>query len=151
VYPELAKGSQGDEVKTMQQRLIDLGYLSGKADGDYGNKTATAVSAFQKAKGLEETGVADSQTQALLYARQVLSKGSKGSDVKAIQERLIEMGYLKGSADGDYGNKTVNAVSAFQEAAGLEVNGVADLELQSLLLDGKDSRELLVNWLAEQK
>ena len=66
-YGELKKGSKGEEVKALQQRLIELGFLNGKADGDYGNKTAKAVSAFQKSAGLPETGIADSNTQAKLF------------------------------------------------------------------------------------
>ena len=65
---DLQKGSKGDEVKKLQQRLKDLNYLSGGVDGDFGNGTASAVSAFQKEAGLPETGVADEATQKALYA-----------------------------------------------------------------------------------
>lgn len=66
--PTLQKGSKGDDVKKLQQRLKDLNYLSGGVDGDYGNGTASAVSAFQKEAGLSETGIADEATQKALYA-----------------------------------------------------------------------------------
>ncbi len=66
--PTLEKGSKGDDVKKLQQRLKDLNYLSGGVDGDYGNGTASAVSAFQKEAGLSATGVADEATQKALYA-----------------------------------------------------------------------------------
>ena len=68
-YSPLSKGSNGDAVKAVQQKLIDLGYLDGKADGDYGNKTLNAVKAFQADAGLEQTGVADSDTQAALFGK----------------------------------------------------------------------------------
>ena len=67
VYSGLSKGSKGDTVKELQQRLIDLKYLTGTADGDYGNKTALAVTTFQKVAGIEPSGIADSNTQAELY------------------------------------------------------------------------------------
>lgn len=67
-YPTLQKGDKGDDVKTLQQRLIDLYWLGGKADGDYGNKTKSAVERFQEAADLEITGIADAYTQAALYA-----------------------------------------------------------------------------------
>ncbi len=52
--------------------------------------------------------------------------GDSGSDVRKLQNRLIELGYLpKGSADGQYGYKSYNAVKAFQKANGLSVDGVA--------------------------
>lgn len=64
----LQKGSKGDDVKALQQRLIELNYLSGSADGDYGNKTKTAVELFQKEAGLDATGIADPATQEALFA-----------------------------------------------------------------------------------
>ena len=44
----LHKGLVGTDVKRMQQRLIDLGYDPGKADGNFGEKTRSAVWAFEK-------------------------------------------------------------------------------------------------------
>ena len=67
-YIELTKGSKGEEAKRLQQRLIDLGYLSGSADGIYGNGTAGAVSSFQAQNGLSATGTADVTTQELLFS-----------------------------------------------------------------------------------
>lgn len=64
---ELAAGAKGDDVAEMQQRLIDLGYLKGKADGDFGNNTKKAVAAFQADHGLEETGTAGDEVLDLLY------------------------------------------------------------------------------------
>lgn len=69
-YIELAKGSKGDEAKALQKRLIELGYLTGAADGIYGNGTAAAVSSFQSQNGLPVTGTADIATQELLFSDQ---------------------------------------------------------------------------------
>lgn len=66
-YEPLAQGMKGDAVQAMQQRLIDLGYLKGKADGSYGGMTSAAVKAFQQATGLEPTGEADDETQRQLF------------------------------------------------------------------------------------
>ena len=46
-YPELRTGKNGEATKRLQQRLIDLGFLSGKADGYYGPNTETAVKALE--------------------------------------------------------------------------------------------------------
>ena len=43
----LTVGAKGDEVTRLQQRLKDLGYLSGKVDGQYGGGTKRAVISFQ--------------------------------------------------------------------------------------------------------
>lgn len=64
----LQKGSKGEEVKALQQRLIELNYLSGSADGDYGNKTKAAVELFQKEVDLNVTGIADHDTLERIYA-----------------------------------------------------------------------------------
>ena len=67
-YEKLKLGSNGDAVIKLQTRLNQLGYSVGNADGDYGNKTKTAIEAFQSRNGLAVTGVADSETQALLFS-----------------------------------------------------------------------------------
>jgi peptidoglycan hydrolase-like protein with peptidoglycan-binding domain len=56
-------GSSGDGVQKLQEQLAALGYLEGTADGIYGSGTAGAVSRFQEACALEQTGVADAVTQ----------------------------------------------------------------------------------------
>lgn len=65
--------------------------------------------------------------------RETLQKGSKGDAVKELQLRLIELNYLSGSADGDFGGKTKSAVELFQKDAGLTVNGIADAATQEAL------------------
>ena len=68
VYPELAEGDRGEVVTELQQRLIDLGYLQGDADGIFGADTLAAVDAARAAAGLAQTGVADDAFQHLLFA-----------------------------------------------------------------------------------
>ena len=67
-YNSLETGSKGDDVKALQQRLIDLKYLDDKADGSFGKKTKAAVEQFQKVHDLEVTGVAVATTQTILYS-----------------------------------------------------------------------------------
>ncbi len=67
-YPTLSKGDEGSAVLKLQQRLYDLGYLSGERDGKYGAQTQTAVKLFQQDAGLEVTGIADPQTIAILLS-----------------------------------------------------------------------------------
>lgn len=62
-------GSNGAEVVKVQEALIKLGYLNGKADGDYGKKTANAVRAFQAAEGLDETGIVGALTRERLFEK----------------------------------------------------------------------------------
>lgn len=67
----LQKGSKGDEVVKLQNRLNELGYSVGTADGDFGNKTKTAVESFQKDHGLEVTGVVDEATYNAIFSAEV--------------------------------------------------------------------------------
>ena len=53
----------------------------------------------------------------------VLEVGSRGSDVIKVQNRLIQWGYLNGTADGRYGEATRNAVLRFQRNNGLTADG----------------------------
>ncbi len=60
------------------------------------------------------------------YKYDTLRYGDSGSDVRKLQRKLIELGYLeKGEDDSQYGYKTTNAVKAFQKANGLSADGVA--------------------------
>ena len=65
---KLEAGERGDEVGALQQRLTDLGYWLGTADGTYGQLTRQAVMAFQKAQGLSRDGIAGAATLAALDA-----------------------------------------------------------------------------------
>ena len=159
-WTKLGKDSTGDDVAQLQEALIELGYLSGTADGNYGEKTVSAVKAFQKANGLTSDGTAGEETQKVLYSgnaksassaakatatptskvtatpeptSSVLKTGSKGTEVKELQNKLIELGYLTGKADGVYGTKTAEAVAAFQKANKLTADGVAGEKTQDKL------------------
>ena len=67
-YTTLQKGDKNDDVLKLQERLYLLGYLNSDRDGSFGGKTQTAVKAFQERAGLEATGIADSNTQTLLFS-----------------------------------------------------------------------------------
>lgn len=58
----LKQGSSGATVKTMQTKLINWGYLSGKADGIFGAKTKAAVIKFQRNNGLTADGIVGTKT-----------------------------------------------------------------------------------------
>ncbi len=66
-YEELTKGTSGQLVYELQQRLVELGYDTNGIDGNYGGGTESAIMAFQAANELEVTGVADPITQTMLY------------------------------------------------------------------------------------
>ena len=155
----LYNGCRGDEVRQLQQALIDLGFLKGTADGVYGNKTETAVRAFQKNSGLSVDGLAGTKTYELAvskagakgevnsvqasqggavisqtYSATTLYNGCRGEEVRQLQQALVDLGFLKGTADGVFGNKTESAVRAFQKNSGLSVDGLAGTQTRELAM-----------------
>ena len=57
---------------------------------------------------------------------EALSKyGSRGEEVRTIQDKLKRWGYYTGNVDGIYGSQTVAAVKKFQQKNGLTVDGIA--------------------------
>lgn len=74
----------------------------------------------------------------------MLKKGMKGEDVRTMQVYLNALGYNCGTADGIFGNKTVEAVKAFQSAEGLTVDGIAGqqtLDILAARMAGHDEPE----------
>lgn len=69
----LKKNFSGEDVKQLQQALIDLGYLNDAADGTFGKNTEEAVIRFQAVNGLSADGLAGVKTQELLYSGNALS------------------------------------------------------------------------------
>jgi peptidoglycan hydrolase-like protein with peptidoglycan-binding domain len=149
----LRQGSKGAQVKILQEKLNSLGFNAGKVDGSFGPKTKAAVLAFQKAHGLARDGVVGPATRAKLNSitpakskpqdpkpesqdsdssrannippvTQTLRRGSKGTQVKYLQQKLNALGFNVGGVDGSFGPKTLAGVRAFQKANGLAVDGV---------------------------
>ena len=141
----LKVGSTGDEVRKMQNRLKELGYLKGSADGDFGAATESAVKSFQAQNGLAVDGKAGTATLNKLYSANAkkapanvtntpkptatpftsFKHGDTGAEIKRMQTRLKELGYLNGKADGDFGDATEAAVRYFQQRNNLTVDGKA--------------------------
>ena len=48
---------RGDDVATLQSRLIDMGFDCGRVDGIYGVRTETSVKEFQKSAGVVADGI----------------------------------------------------------------------------------------------
>lgn len=62
----LRKGNRGEEVRRLQQALIDQGYKPGTMDGAFGADTEAAVKAYQADHSLQPDGVVGAKTWAKL-------------------------------------------------------------------------------------
>ena len=118
--------AEGTDIKTLQARLIELGYEIGKADGILGKKTSAAIALAQKLLAeqgyeVQSTGAPDVKTVELIMKEensgllQMLVKGSWGSRVKEVQQKLIGLNLMRSHADGQYGTNTETAVLAFEK------------------------------------
>ena len=65
--------------------------------------------------------------------RRILRYGDSGDSVRALQQRLLDLGYYEARVSGGYYQITRTAVRKFQQYNGLAVDGVAGRETQELL------------------
>lgn len=138
---------KGEDVKFVQQKLIDLGHDVGNtgADGQYGNDTVSAVKEFQQDKDLSVDGIVGEKTwNALVNAKQdssngikysrVLKQGMSGDDVRYMKDCLFTLNYytsdIKKITNSTFGNDTVKAVKLYQQHN-------KDTSGRALLVDGK--------------
>src|SRR5206468_10332180 len=110
------------------------GSANGSADGEgYDRATELAVRHFQQIRGLSVDGLVGEETyRALTEARWSLGdrllrfdpdRPMRGDDVTVLQERLLELGYDAGPADGIFGPGTETGLRAFQRDYGLTADG----------------------------
>lgn len=69
------------------------------------------------------------------FGERTLTKGMSGSDVKELQELLMELEYNlpKYGADGKFGNETALAVREYEKDNNVKVDGIVDVDLFALL------------------
>lgn len=82
----LNMGDHGSAVKSLQEKLIRLGYSCGNhgADGDFGSATYNAVKEFQKDHNLSADGIAGSQTLTAID-KAIKSTESEGAEAKSVR------------------------------------------------------------------
>jgi peptidoglycan hydrolase-like protein with peptidoglycan-binding domain len=134
-------GEQSDLVKKYQQILINLGYLEGEADGNFGLGTQNAIKAFQSRNDQVVDGYLGPDTRAALDDPNAvpfaMRLGEQSDSVRELQEYLVKYGYLDSDkATGYFGELTKTAVANFQSKNGLTADGLAGGKTMSLLYSG---------------
>ncbi|HEX8344222.1 MAG TPA: N-acetylmuramoyl-L-alanine amidase [Actinoplanes sp.] len=132
----IRRGDRGPAVVEIRAILVGLELLAVPevpAPDEFDASTDTAVRAFQQSRGLGVDGLVGDETwQALDAARwrlgartlfHAIPSAMVGEDVRALQERLLEMGFDPGRADAIYGSRTARAVAQFQREVGLSPDG----------------------------
>ena len=122
----LYNGSRGEEVKALQQKLIDLGYLEGTADGIFGNKTEKAVRRFQWKNRMSADGLAGKKTLAALNLAQGGEKAPAAETAAAAAPSVFDTGLLLVKDSSFTAAKRLKAYTSGTDAAdGLIADGFA--------------------------
>lgn len=156
----LKRGDRNSQVTSLQKNLQLSGYFNGPITGYYGWATEAAVIKFQQVNSLKADGIAGSQTRAALESGSptpnpapittpspvvtddrlgignpslVLKRGTRNSDVVALQKMLQAKGYFDGPITGYYGSLTEAAVIKFQQSNNLTANGIVDPQTKTAL------------------
>ncbi|MEU4557318.1 N-acetylmuramoyl-L-alanine amidase [Actinoplanes sp. NPDC023936] len=129
----IRRGDTGPAVSEIRSILVGLELLEDAEPDVFDEALEDAVRAFQQGRGLGVDGMVGDETWGALDAAR-WRLGSRtlfhsvpdalvGEDVRALQERLLEMGYDTGRADAIYGARTARAVAQFQREVGLSPDG----------------------------
>lgn len=131
----LEVGSSGGSVTEVQKKLIQWGYLTGSADGKYGEKTRAAVLAFQRKNGLAADGRVGPTTAAAMGV--TLSGGSGGavaasaSIISADHRLLSRLVYAEARGESYKGQVAVAAVVLNRVASASFPNTISGVIFQS--------------------
>ena len=132
------RGDSGEAVADIRSLLTTLGLLAD--DGGTPDATAVfddemdrAVRAFQQQRGLSVDGIVGPQTYRVLdearwklgdrLLTHVPGNLMCGDDVLTLQQRLLDLGFRVGRADGFYGHQTEMGVREFQRNIGVPADG----------------------------
>ena len=190
----IGRGAQGSEVEIMQNKLVELGFMTQEQQvsgpGIFGPKTEEALKNFQKSQNLPAHGILDDATKAALDAPQSynaaatqattsqsntasssklatqenthatkkvtplnytpvgMGRGAQGSEVMAMQDKLVEFGFMTQaqqlSGPGIFGPQTESALKRFQRSQNLPPHGILDDATQAAL-DAPQSKPRLAS------
>ena len=141
----LEYGSKGEQVKLLQQELNSVMNAGLTVDGSFGSKTKNAVIDFQKKYSLTVDGIVGVETATKLNEAYLainnceivindtldirchLEYGSKGEQVKLLQQELNSVMNAGLTVDGAFGSATKNAVINFQKKYNLDSDGIVGI------------------------
>jgi peptidoglycan hydrolase-like protein with peptidoglycan-binding domain len=119
-------------MRAVQNRLKQLGFYDGPADGVWGVGTQAAVERFQRSKGLDVTGELTPRTASAMGLDPASFQGAREANlaepldpavVRRLQQKLRQLGFYSGPVDGVWGARSEDAVTRFQRSRGLDPSG----------------------------
>lgn len=125
-------------IRSVQERLRQMGAYSGSVDGVWGNDSQAALQQFQQGHGLQVTGQLNQATAALLNLNpsELLLAGQPDvtavpgparplsrAEVRNVQSRMRALGFYRGDLDGVWGPGMQEALQRFQQSSGIQVSG----------------------------
>lgn len=133
----LKQGSTGATVKTMQTKLINWGYLTGKADGIFGAKTKAAVVKFQRNNGLTADGIVGTKTAQAMGLRLSGTTSTSGGGSSSSTDLNLLARVVYGEARGEpyTGQVAVAAVVLNRVRSSSFPNTIAGVVYQSGAFD----------------
>ena len=118
----------GEFVELKGSKYTDQSLFLGRGDilctATQGH-TVVVANNGSKYEGSPANGSTAPATKVYSLGDRIVRHGCEGADVKVMQEALLKLGYDLGKwgADGDFGDCTELALTAFQEAAGIDADG----------------------------
>lgn len=113
-------------------------------EGNYSNackrRTMNVNGKYIRGYGVPKYTASTTAKSGVTVSAPILSKGSKGNSVKALQILLNGYGFTDANGkalavDGDFGNATLYALKAFQKAKGLGVDGYCGKQTWTALIN----------------
>lgn len=112
-------------VAKFQRRVNDLqGYDALREDGTCDASTLAYLDYYVEWWHSNKPTSSPTGQPTLAPSGDIIDENSPAASIKAVQKMLIALGYLKGDADGNYGEKTYAAVKEFQTFINLQHNNV---------------------------
>jgi peptidoglycan hydrolase-like protein with peptidoglycan-binding domain len=138
------------DTREAQQQLKSLGLYDGAVDGVWGPETQAAVERYQRERGLAASGRIDAATRTSLAETTAGRAGAttrgtgspqkqvslnNETDVRTVQNRLRQLNYYQGEANGTWNSETQVAMENFQRARGLPVGQLNQATLNAMGLE----------------
>ncbi|MBQ2972406.1 MAG: peptidoglycan-binding protein [Ruminococcus sp.] len=144
------KGDKHDEIVKIQERLAQLNYNVGEADGSFGAMTEEAIIAFQAANGITQSGEANEFTINVLFSDEAVANphSEEATELEIVESELPESALTSNPAvihatEGTPATEVALETNKLSEKA---LAGIADT--MSFETDSNGNNFQFVFWLA---